>query len=803
MKKILCKIFFVFVFNCSLLTALFSQPTQNNYKIILLDESGTPVKSATTTVSTLKGKMLATIFSDSTGVLTISKAEDSIVRINITHVGYFTYEKNINFSSAISDTIYLKRDANQLATVTVEGKRPMIVVQPDRYVLTIDGNINFGNTVTDVLKKAPGITIVNDVVYLEGKPVMLQVNGKNLPLSGKELLSYISSSSSTSVNQIELITTPPASMDAAFAGGVINLKLARRKGDGTNGNITLEAGGRSKYPYSAIDGNLNYRHGKLNIYASAGVYAGKQVSETLTQRIFQEAKPLLIDEKSNGSSRTHSVYYTAGADYYFNRMNTAGILITGSYDETRNELFNRSSILSGGKLDSINRFTFVNPRINALTVINFNYKRLLDTLGQEFNVDVDYNFLHSDNEGRQTYNYLLPDEKEYKSPLYVVQKTFNSPKLIGVKLDYRKKIKTALFEAGVKYALTKIGYNLDETRDQNVPATHLRIRDTFNYNENIYAAYASLSGKWKQWNYRAGLRTEYTNFDAYSFTNKQDLQNDYINLFPTIAFSRQLNAKNNINFSVRRSIVRPRFNQLNPFNYFLSPFYYYTGNPQLQPYFPYSVRFGHSFMNRINTYIAYSYSNDRITEISFADTSRNLIYTNKQNNGKMKALQMGTSYINELTKWWYTNNGLNVSLSKFTFSPEANKTQTFTNNSFSIYSTQRFTLPKNISLELYLYYNSPAYYDVAYTKSYWFMDFSAAKQIFAGNGELSVGVNDIFYSNITRTETKYGNVNFTTRNKWDSRIYFVKLFYRFGNKDVRGNRQRNNTATNEERSRAR
>jgi hypothetical protein len=120
----------------------------------------------------------------------------------------------------------------------------------------------------------------------------------------------------------------------------------------------------------------------------------------------------------------------------------------------------------------------------------------------------------------------------------------------------------------------------------------------------------------------------------------------------------------------------------------------------------------------------------------------------------------------------------------------------------SFYSSQLFSLSKSLTIELYGYITSAANYDATYSKPFWYLDCSISKEIVKGDGEISFGIRDIFYSNITRTTSLYANVNSRLENRWDSRQFNLGFSYKFGNKEVKVTRNKNNTATSEEKGRA-
>lgn len=800
MKKILLVVVVLgFVFGAN------AQPMRDSIAFVVRSDDGEALKNATVVIRNIAGKILTKGMTDSSGIFRSAISQEARkVSVEISCVSFIPLAISLELPLPEWERvreIRMKPDIMNLNAITVLSKKPFITMQPDRYIINIEGKTQAGNNAADILKKSPGISIIDGQVYYEGKPVLLQVNGKNVPLEGKELLNYLTANATTGLGQIELITTPPSSMDASFAGAVINLKLMTGKNGGLNGSSSIEAGYRSQYPLANADINLNFRKGKLNMFMNGGTYTGKKVSATRNRRFFEfPGISQVVEENSNGLFDPNGVYYSVGVDFSISARTITGLLFTGYYDVTKGLDNSNSFIFNNGELDSTQLFISAKRNRTALNVLNYNIKSKLDSTGQELNFDFDYNFINTKNTGGQFNNYRTPMGVEYKSSNSLDQETVSDPRLLGLKADYKKPVKTGTFESGIKFVHSRINYELGEKRTISIPYSQSAVSDSFDYVENIYSAYASFAGKAKKFDYRIGLRAEGTQIDGYSYVLNQPISSTYFNVFPTASILKKLNPKNSISLSFRRSISRPRFSQLNPFKYYLSPFAYYTGNPDLRPYFPYSLRINWSHNNKVQAFLSYTFSKNRISEISSYDPSSGLTRSIKENNGDANSLYFGFTYYGNLTKWWYTNNFFSASYGKTVFNENPGK-RSLENTVFSLSSSQRFTINEKTTIEVMGYVSSGSYFDVTFTKPYWFMDLSVYRSVAKGNGELSLKVRDIFFSNITRTETQFAGAYYTTRNQWDSRSFSLAFFYRFGNKNVQENRQRNNTATTDERNR--
>jgi hypothetical protein len=83
----------------------------------------------------------------------------------------------------------------------------------------------------------------NNLISMNGKNgVELMINGKISYIPMAAVVEMLSGMSSGNIEKIELITTPPASFDAAGNAGYINIVLKENNNIGTNGSYNLTAG---------------------------------------------------------------------------------------------------------------------------------------------------------------------------------------------------------------------------------------------------------------------------------------------------------------------------------------------------------------------------------------------------------------------------------------------------------------------------------------------------------------------------------------------------------------------------------
>ena len=133
--------------------------------------------------------------------------------------------------------------------------------------------------------------------------------------------------------------------------------------------------------------------------------------------------------------------------------------------------------------------------------------------------------------------------------------------------------------------------NFDYDRNAYVPdATRT---NTFDYNQNIQAAYGVVSQNAGKFDMQAGLRLERASTQFDLATTGESYDNNYTSLFPSalVAFSPDDTRQFKASYSKR--IERPRTRMLNPFGFSPDPLNIFRGNPYLKPEYTHAFELGY------------------------------------------------------------------------------------------------------------------------------------------------------------------------------------------------------------------
>jgi hypothetical protein len=308
--------------------------------------------------------------------------------------------------------------------------------------------------------------------------------------------------------------------------------------------------------------------------------------------------------------------------------------------------------------------------------------------------------------------------------------------------------------------------------------------DHFIYNENINALYINAAKDGKKWSAQLGMRAEQTIVDGRELITGQTLQNNYIQLFPSLAVQDHLNANNDLGVTLSRRIERPGYDDLNPYTFYIDPSTRKTGNPYLKPALTYAAELLHTFKQRFITTLSYSVTDNVITEVIKPSTVLDKVtIQTKDNLAVMSYVGISGSYTIPLYKWWTNITNFNAYYSQY----KGNLANTELNAgkpTADINTSNKFTFPKDWSAEVTFIYQAAQIYGFLNLSSISVLNMGVQKNFLKKQLTVKVNANDIFWrGNIDGSSyfTNYAE-NFTAKH--DTRQASVSVTYRFGSKPV-------------------
>ncbi len=690
----------------------------------------------------------------------------------------------------VENITLLENDGKALNNVTVSSNTPFIEKKIDRTVINPDALIgNAATTALDVLEKSPGVLVdVNGNISLKGKQgVLIYIDDKPTYLASADLANYLRSLPSSSLGLIEIMTTAPAKYDAAGNAGIINIKLKRIKTIGLNAGINVSYG-QGRYSKSNNSANLSYRFNKINFFSNVSYNLGNFFQDLYINRTYFKPSgglSSLFNQNTFIRIQNEGANAKLGLDYYVTKKSTIGFVVTGFSNKNDNNTTNTSEISDENSVLQ-NKVTAISPMKRNFKngSANVNYSLKLNEKGKELSFNADY----------LTYNSII--NQSLLSNTYTAGGAFfsksnlisNLPaniKITTAKVDFVTPLKhKAKFEAGAKTSFirtTNIANFFDEVNNFITP--NYTFSNSFDYEENINAAYLNYNISIKRLSIQTGLRFENTNIKGNRYGNPTQIDSTfdrvYNNLFPTFYAMYNLDTvgKNVLSFSYGRRIDRPNYQSMNPFTYPLDRFTLYSGNPFLQPTFSNNFEIAHTWKNTITTTLHYSYVKDVISET--IEQKANIFYSRPGNIGSQYAYGISVNANKAIKKWWTVQLYTEVMHNSFTSLLYG---QNLNNNGTYWYfgPTNQFVISKTWAAELAGTYQTSVATGQFVTVPVWSVRAGASKKIMKGKGTVKMNISDIFYSNQPGGDIKaIANSTANWNSYLDTQVFTVSVGYRF------------------------
>ena len=794
-----------------------AQTTVNGKVNGVVTASQKPVESAS--IGLLRAKDSAVMklaVSDKTGQFEVANVKSGKYLVAVQAVGYLKYYSetfeilNTNLAYTLTH-IQLEAASKVLSGVTVTSSKPLIEQKIDRTIINVEATVtNTGSNALEVLEKSPGISVDKDGnISLKGKQgVQVFIDGRPTYLSGQDLANMLRNMQSSQLDQLEIMTNPPAKYDAAGNSGVINIKTKKNKQVGYNGSVTLGYG-QGVYPKTNESANMNYRAGKINLFGNAS-YSNRERFQTLTiQRKFIDAVSKDVksnfDQQNNLKNNDESFNGKMGLDYFASKKTTLGVVLNSSksYSEfTSRGAINISNpnylLLSQTRAASDNDQTWKNFSTN------FNIRQLLDTTGSEITADLDYITYKSTNGQSVTNGYYdtggapLTDTK----PDTLLGSLPQDIAIYSLKVDYLKPLKKgARFEAGIKSSFVKTDNNASYDSLKNNSLIHDFGRSNhFVYDENINAAYINYSRPIsKKISGQFGIRMEHTHSNGNQITTGIVFKRDYVQLFPTAYLQYQANPKNVYVLNYGKRISRPDYESLNPFVTFLDRYTYQQGNPNLQPQFSHNIELTHTYNNFLTTTLNYTKTTDIIQDVFEQNTAKNESFIKKTNIANQRQFGISVNAFFPITKWWTSNIYATVYNNEFKGIVNGDPVTIGATTGMTNVMEQ-FKFNKGWGAEVSGFYRTEGVEGIFRIKGFGMMNLGLSKQMMKNKGSLRVSIRDVLWSQKIKGESKYSNIDAAFQQFGESRVVNVSFTYRFSKGKV-NNTQRKRGGANEEASR--
>jgi Outer membrane protein beta-barrel family/TonB-dependent Receptor Plug Domain len=731
---------------------------------------------------------------DSLG-LVVFKLSNGQYLIKISSVNYQPVEKEITVSD--NQTFFnftIEPLPKTLGNVVVTSQKSLMKQEDDKTVIDPENLAAASTNAYEILEKTPGIFVDQDGnVYLSSTtPAVVYINGREMKMSTADVATMLKNLPPNAIAKIEILRIPSAKYDASTSGGIINIVLKKGIKIGMTGSITsgIQQG---VYGNQFISFSLNNSNNKKSSYINLNYSRRNSFERIKTDRLFAPDSLLSQDAYTKYPA---AVYF---AGYGFSNSLGKKWEIDFSGTATLNNIDNKTDNQSMLKKISssqifANSLTNVNNKGKSFVLGNgVEAKLKIDSAGSEWTNDVYYSY--ADNKSDQVFvtGYSLPfnfvsagdgSSREIRNFFFTTS---------DLKLKMKKRF---TLETGLKISLhnyrniTNYFNNAGGTREKDLSRTN-----TFRYSENINAMYLQGSKTLgKDFIIKAGTRLENTNMNG-----RQIIPSDTsftihrTDLFPYIYLSKKVMVIAGYELRAflvyRRTIVRPVYEQLNPFPRYVDQYLSETGNPTLHPQFTTNYEANISVDERPIFAVGVNDTKDIFTNVIYqADSSLSQAYRTYDNLGKNKewyfrglgALPPGKKYFFVLGAQYNHN---------FYQGLYENKPLSFKKGTWTFFTYHSLKLDKRsqITLNGFVRFNGQQqFYELT---SFGALNTSINRQFLKQKLIVTLNMSDIFATNKNNFIIKQGSVNASGFRQADTRRFGINLRYNFG---IRKKEENNN-----------
>lgn len=732
------------------------------------------------------------------GLFNFEELESGDYLITASFLGYKTEYIKLKLLKNETIKIILKEDTQALEEVSLISNRPTLKKEVDRLVFNVANTSLSEGSILDVLRSTPGVLILENTITVKNGSPTVYINDRKVNLTATEITQLLENSPANTIQKIEVITNPPAKYDAG-SGAVLNIVMSKNLITGYRGNVfsnftqgvfsRYNTGINQFYKTKKINLNLNYSFTKNKI---------NRVNDNTINYLDNSGN---LDQKwqtnYNRNSRTNAHNINLNFDYLIDDSNTLSLssnaLLTPYY---RYRIHGQTDVTNS-----------LNESLYSFNANNYSQD-------EKHNLGFDLDFIHRfENKSKLLFNTHFTDYNYYRhqdvnSTYFFTNNTNNfstafltdnnqNTNILALKMDYEQPVDDSSELAfGTKWSTINTNSDIAQFDiNQNTGSVDFNAQNSnaFDYKESVFAAYMSYKKAWKKWSFSGGLRLEQTRVEGLSVSDNVKSNQEYLEFFPTLNLSHQVSEKTSVYTNYKRSLSRPSYQLLNPFNFFLNDNTIATGNPNLLPSFTNHFVVGTEINKRYTVEAYYKDISNQINELPKQDNANNFLIYSPTNIGKTKELGFDfITYFDVNDNWsvYFVTSFYNIQDEAF-IDNQWLKTDQWSN--YSVFSNDfSFLKDKSLKANVTLTYVGKNQQAFQIADSRLVSDLSFSKSVFKNKGTLSLAFADLFNTQDFVISSRFGNQNNVNYSDLDNRYVKLGFSYKFGNTGLKTNARNKN-----------
>ena len=588
------------------------------------------------------GKVLYTT-TDANGQFELLVSSGNFI-IDITYLGYEKYHNKLTIHEDEKTNvgqIIMKPTTQELQNVIVQGQSVSVYMQPDGFSVNTVKLAKNSNSAFDLLGRLPTVRVKGDELKVIGKEsVLVQINNVVQRVEQSELANILKGYDAALIEKVEVLTSPSlryntdgntamiilhtTSVFKQYMGGTLGTELM--KGENHNGRY----GGYASLVY-------NKKKLFVNIIPSYNHNSSYMCENTNYE--YENGNKYSVFIPSKGDSDYSGA--TLISQYQYNKNGYFGV--SGSINKRNTDnAFNSYESNNTNGIVSYNDVLLKQPKRSITAYceqsLGTNNKVWLEMSYYNYSKKSDISYISSDNDIKllsyednnllrvsgyginNDYSFTFDDKSKYKIDF-------------GVNILGNKTRNSRIFTQTV-YS------SKDESFTQ---------QNGMRLTENSYTPYISSTLSFsKFWSVRIGLKTSFTHRNMSTVNNKENDKN-FISWLPNLLMSYSPSRNHRLNFTINSMIRQPHFSQINPFEWRVNNYSYYSGNPDLKPEIRYIYRLGYTYRGALSFAATIRQNRESIESVSRWDGTRIMSRTENAQNSEF--YRIGAGYYFDKLSW--------------------------------------------------------------------------------------------------------------------------------------------------------
>lgn len=484
-------------------------------------------------------------------------------------------------TTAVQDTAQALQ-TDTLREVVVKGQS--VYIDAGGYLVSIASLPQVQHlSLTETLAFLSGMRVEDNGLSVFGQGVArVTVDGREVQKTGQELMDYLASFGTRSIQSVRVETHGGASLSGRQMGQAILHITTRRMENG--GRLTVTASGQplgQSHNLAAPTVNVQQRVGPWSLYA-----VGSYIRSWVTQQCLQEnaftASTLSTTSDAERHMRVQTFSSTLGVGYKLSDSET--ITLEGS-------------LRQGGSVGHEN--TCIETQYGTLPPASYTDRMDMDNDDKNWYVGADYvrrwatgQLTALANWRQQNVNDCQDRQRDDAGAPWMNHLSTDSRyTLLLTKVDAKQQLhaKGGTLSGGLSWVKWNNRYDTSSqltADDKTATTAYGNADERFEYDERTAAAYADWTTTWGRFTPALGLRYELTRLEPVSsLADNPAPVSHHHQLLPTASLSYLLNAEagHQASLSYARSSELPHMSMLNPAITWESEYSYRTGNPWLNP----------------------------------------------------------------------------------------------------------------------------------------------------------------------------------------------------------------------------